>query len=167
MGYTNYLKIHAMTAEQFDLLCDVSAEAFGLWERRFAGARESLSLDNFYVMLMLSKSQDIRRGQIFKIGAEWRQKREILISFEDCESIRIEPDKDFIFCKTRKYEPQDTLAVAIFWLAQLIAESATFGSDGYKWETAEGRAFAEYIWKTSKARRIFEEKKENAGTEEN
>lgn len=164
MGYTNYLTIQEITEGQFDLLCDVAAEAFYMWQKRFIGSTSTLAPnadDKSNILAILVHSSLERQSEwqiVADISDEWKKNRKIWIEFRDCEPICVVPDEEFIFCKTRQYEPQDTLAVAIFWLAHLIAENATFGSDGDETETADGRGFAEYILRTRKerkARRFF------------
>lgn len=164
MGYTNYLTVKSITKEQFDLLCDVSAEAFYMWQKRFVGATLTLAPnadDKSNILAILVHSSLERKTEreiVSDISKEWKKNRKIWIEFRDCEPICVVPDEEFIFCKTRQYEREDTLTVAIFWLAHLIAESATFGSDGDERETADGRAFAEYILRTReerKERRFF------------
>lgn len=172
MGYTHYLRnANLLKPEEFDLLCGVAAETVVEWAKRFNGALECLeSFGEFelsMVLIEILRSDLSDAKKVVKLEALWKENGQIFVIFRDCESINVSVEEgDFQFCKTNYVEPADTLAVAVFWLAHLINDAVKFDSDGYDWETAEGRAFAERIWHWSDTRRIFEEAKKDGDNEE-
>lgn len=162
MGYTHYLRTgKKLMPEQFDLLCEIAAETVAEWAERFNGAIECLDLyeGNYYkgsgeALAILKVRNWTAKLKARSMAATWKGNREILVIFRDCEPICITPDEDFIFCKTHAEEPADTLAVAIFWLAHMVNNDVKFASDSNSWETAEGRALAErmYRWHNPEGR---------------
>ena len=79
MGYTNYLTVKSITKEQFDLLCDVSAEAFYMWQKRFVGATLTLAPnadDKSNILAILVHSSLERKTEreiVSDISKEWKK----------------------------------------------------------------------------------------------
>lgn len=171
MGYTHYLRnANLLTPEEFYLLRGVAAEVVVEWAKRFTGALACLeSFGDFEpseTMIEILRSDLSDAKKAVRLEALWKANGQIFVIFRDCESINIRPGEEFEFCKTRQIDPADTLTVAVFWLAHLVNDAVEFSSDGYDWETAEGRAFAERMWHWSDMRRIFEEAKQDGDKEE-
>ena len=147
MGYTNYLKnANELTDQEFDTVAGFAARAVVEWVQRYRVSMASLDDENEVYDLLADESIGYEETAR-RLAELWQSEREIFVIFENCESINIRQGATFEFCKTRQLDPEDLLNVAIFWIAHLVNNKVEFSSDGYDWETAEGRAFAERIFK--------------------